>query len=90
MNMRYMRKAGVSETEIDDGVFLVEPRSQEIYFLDAVSRGLWRLMAEASSIDELQSVVRQAFPDQAADQIDRDVAAAIAEMNERGLVIGLP
>ena len=90
MNMRYMRKAGVSETEIDDGVFLVEPRSQEIYFLDAISRGLWRLMAEASSMADLQRVVREAFPDQTADQIDRDVASAIAEMNERGLVVGIP
>jgi hypothetical protein len=90
MTMRYMRKAGVSETEIDDGVFLVEPRSQEIYFLDAISRGLWRLMAEASSMEEMQGVVRQAFPDQAAEQVDRDVAAAVAEMRERGLVVGLP
>ena len=88
--MRYTRNAGVSETEIDDGVFLVEPRSQEIYFLDAISRGLWRLMGEASSLEELQGVVRQAFPDQASDQVDRDVAAALAEMAERGLVVGQP
>jgi hypothetical protein len=85
-----MRKAGVSETEIDDGVFLVEPQSQEIYFLDAISRGLWRLMGEASSLEELQRVVREAFPDQAPSDVDRDVAAAVGEMTERGLLISVP
>jgi len=85
-----MRKAGVSETEIDDGLFLVEPASQEIYFLDAISRGLWRLMAEASSLQDLQHVVREAFPDQAPAEIDRDVAAAIAEMSARNLVVSVP
>jgi len=88
--MRYMRKAGVSETEIDDGLFLVEPASQEIYFLDAISRGLWRLMAEASSLQDLQHVVREAFPDQTPAEIDRDVAAAIAEMSARNLVVSVP
>ena len=85
-----MRKAGVSETELDDGVFLVEPQSQEIYFLDAISRGLWRLMGEASSLAELQRVVREAFPDQAPSDVDRDVAAAVGEMTERGLLISVP
>ncbi|MEO8558941.1 MAG: PqqD family protein [Rhodospirillales bacterium] len=88
--MRYTRQAGVSETEIDDGVFLVEPKSQEIYFLDAISRGLWRLLGEASSLADLQGVVRQAFPDQAPAEIDRDVAAVIVEMSERGLVVSVP
>ncbi len=88
--MRYTRKAGVSETEIDDGVFLVEPKTQEIYFLDAISRGLWRLMGETSSLEELQHVVRAAFPDQPPAEIDRDVAAAIGEMSERGLLISVP
>ena len=88
--MRYKRKAGVSETEIDDGVFLVEPQSQEIYFLDAISRGLWRLMGEASSLEDLQRAVREAFPDQAPAEVDRDVAAAIGEMTERGLLLSVP
>ncbi len=88
--MRYTRKPGISETEIDDGVFLVEPQSQEIYFLDAISRGLWRLLGEANSLADLQNVVRQAFPDQAPADIDRDVAAALGEMSERGLIVSVP
>lgn len=88
--MRYARKPGVSETEIDDGIFLVEPKTQEIYFLDAISRGLWRLMSEASPLEELQRVVREAFPEQPPAEIDRDVATAIAEMSERGLLVSVP
>ena len=39
----FKRNAAVTATEIDDGIFLVEPESQDIFFLDAVSSGLWRL-----------------------------------------------
>jgi hypothetical protein len=90
MSSKYRRKPGVSETEIDDGIFLVEPQTQEIFFLDAISRGLWRLIGEASTLTELQQVVREAFPDQPAEQVDRDVAAALEEMRERGLVVAVP
>jgi hypothetical protein len=47
-------------------------------------------MAEASSHDRLQCVVREAFPDQPPGEIDRDVAAAVEEMAARGLVISVP
>ena len=84
---KFKRNAAVSATEIDDGIFLVEPETQDIFFLDAVSSGLWRLLAEPQSLDEMQSVVREAFPEQTAGALDADVAAALQELIDRKLVL---
>jgi hypothetical protein len=84
---RFKRNAAVTATEIDDGIFLVEPETQDIFFLDAMGSGLWRLLAEPQSLAALQGVVREAFPDQPAQTLDADVAAALQEMVERRLVL---
>ncbi len=87
MTEKFRRNAAVTETEIDDGVFLVEPETQDIFFLDAIGGGLWRLLAQPQSLDEMQSVVREAFPDQPAAALDGDVAAVLRDMVERRLVL---
>ena len=84
---KFKRNAAVTATEIDDGIFLVEPETQDIFFLDAMGSGLWRLLAEPQSLAAMQDVVREAFPDQPAQALDTDVAAALQEMVERRLVL---
>lgn len=84
---KFRRNAAVTETEIDDGIFLVEPETQDIFFLDAISSGLWRLLAEPQSLVDMQSVVREAFPDQPVSTLDADVVAAIEDMAARKLVL---
>ena len=83
---QFKRNAAVTATEIDDGIFLVEPESQDIYFLDAVSSGLWRLLETPASLSEMQEVVREAFPEQPAAALDADVAVALDDMLARRLV----
>ena len=83
---RYSRAAGISETEIDDGVFLVGRHSQDIFYLDGVCCGLWRLLRQPQTLAEIQTVVRAAFPEQPADRVERDVAAALEEMLASGLL----
>ena len=84
---KFKRNAAVTETEIDDGIFLVEPETQDIFFLDAISSGLWRLLSEPQTLGEMQSVVRDAFPDQPALALDADVVAALDDMMARKLVL---
>ena len=84
---RYQRNPAVSETEIDEEVFLVEPKSEEIYYLDSVTSGLWRLLAEPKTLAEAQAVLRDAFPDQDAAAVERDVAAAFEDMSGRKLIV---
>lgn len=84
---KFKRNAAVTATEIDDGIFLVEPETQDIYFLDAVSSGLWRLLAEPQTLADMQGIVREAFPDQEPAALDADVTAAIEDMAARQLVL---
>ncbi len=84
---RYRRNPAVSETEIDEEIFLVEPKSEEIYYLDPVTSGLWRLLAEPKTLAEAQAVLRDAFPDQDRATVERDVAAAFEDMSGRRLIV---
>ena len=83
---RYQQNPMVAETAVDDDLFLVEPMSEEIYYLDTVARGLWRLLTEPSTLDELTAVFREAFPDSDPKQIEQDVAQALDTLLDRGLV----
>jgi hypothetical protein len=84
---RFVRNPVVTETVLDSDVFLVEPHSDEVFYLDAVSGGLWRLLAEPTVLAELQAAYRAAFPDADGAAIDADVSSAIDDMTARGLVV---
>jgi hypothetical protein len=84
--MRYRRNAEVRATDVEGEYFLVEPKSGQIYYLDQVSSGLWRLLAEPLSREELIETYAEAFPDQPAERVADEVAAALEEMLAGGLV----
>lgn len=87
--MRYLRNPAVTETAVDEDIFLVEPGSQEVFYLDAVTAALWRCLAEPQTEDEIAAVFRAAFPDTDAAMIARDLKTALAEMRTRGLVVAV-
>lgn len=88
--MRYRQRSGVSATEIDGDVFLVEPDSEEVFYLNAVAGGLWRALDEPAAIDELKALMRSAFPDRNTEELERDIAATIDELLQRRLAVTVP
>lgn len=90
MAERWQRNPAISETTVDDETFLVEPESQEVFYLDRISSGLWRLLVEPQDEAEVVALFAAAFPDTPRQTIARDIAAAIAEMKRRGLVVSVP
>lgn len=88
--MRYSQRPGVSATEIDGDVFLVEPGTEEVFYLNAVAGGLWRALAEPMDLAELTALMRSAFPERAEAELDADVAATIEEFARRRLVLSVP
>lgn len=88
--MRYGQRPGVSATEIDGDVFLVEPDTEEVFYLNTVAGGLWRALAEPMERAELTSLMRSAFPGRSAAELDADVTATIEELTRRRLVISVP
>jgi hypothetical protein len=74
----YVRNPAVTEMTLDDDVFLVEPGTGEVFYLNAITRGLWALFAEPNSI-----------PDEPAEKIATDVRAAAEDMHARDLIVTL-
>lgn len=89
-NPRYCRNPAVSTTAVEDDLFLVEPEGQDVYYLDAMTSGIWRLLEEAASREEILATYAEAFPDQDAATLSRDVGAALDDMVARGLVLIAP
>ncbi len=84
---RLKRNPRVSETALGEEIFLVAPESGEVFYLDEVTSGLWRLLAEPRTVADCQATYREAFPDQPAERIERDVEAAVAELERRKLIL---
>ena len=84
--MRYRRNPHVRATDVEGEFFLVEPQSGQIYYLDQVTSGLWRMLAEPMDRQELIETYREAFPEQAAEQVAAEVGAALEEMLSGRLV----
>lgn len=87
---RFIRNPAVTETTLDDDVFLVEPVSGEVFYLDAVTSGLWTLFAEPATGVEALEIYRAAFPEAPTGQVERDVAEAMTEMRARDLLVEYP
>ena len=84
---RYRRNPGVGETRIENDVFLVEPGTDEVFYLDATGAALWRLLSEPRTPDEIEAVFAAAFPDVPRDRLGRDLAALLADLAARNLVV---
>lgn len=85
--MRYRRNEQVTVTTVDDGSFLVEPETQDIFYLDALAAGIWSALAEPMGLAELQALVAEAFPQAPRATVEADLAALLADMTERKLLI---
>jgi hypothetical protein len=84
---RFRRADGVGETVIDGETFLVEPATQEVFYLDRVTSALWRMLDKPCSATELTTLFQIAFPDQDEAGIARDIAAVTADLLARGLIV---
>lgn len=87
---KFMQVAEVEVRQVDDLVFLVDVRRDTVYQLNELGSGLWRLLAQATDMETAQAVVGQAFPDEDADAVEKDVRALIGDLVEKGLVTEIP
>lgn len=75
---------------MDDETFLVEPKEQEIYYLDAITSALWRCLADPRNKADIERLFIEAFPDADEKAIRHDLEAAIDDMLQRGLIVSVP
>ena len=83
---RYRRNPRITETAVDDELFLVDPDSQEILHLDPIAGGLWRLLRAPATLAEIEAVFREAFPDAPGAPLARDLAAALDTLLAAGFI----
>ena len=87
--VRYQRNPAVSETELDGEIFLVEPESEEVFYLDKMGAGLWRLIAAPQTLEETIAIYHAAFPDADRQTVENDLRAALQNLLERALVVAV-
>ena len=83
---RYRRCSGVSETVVDADLYLVAPGSADIFHLDPLAAGLWRLLAEPMDEAALIATMADAFPDADTTRIAADVHSSLALLSSQGLI----
>ena len=83
----YVRNPKIAERSIDDTVFLVNPKTDIVFFLNPLSTGIWQLLREPISVLEATAIVQQAFPNMPPKKIATDVSKVINEMSKRNLVL---
>jgi hypothetical protein len=81
------RAPGIGERIVGADMFLSDPSGEDLYHLNLVGAGLWRLLDGACSLEEAKSVLCKAFPDIAAARISEDVDRWVIELLEQGLLI---
>ena len=84
---RYTRNPEARETELDGEIFLVEPKTEEVFYLDEMGAGLWRLMTAPLSMEDAISVYQAAFPDIDAVRVQNDLRIALQALVDRGLIV---
>lgn len=88
--MTLIRNPAVTVTELEGEFFLVEPDSQEIYYLDSIASGLWRAAESGTTRAELTELMIAAFPQTPAETIRADVERVVGEMASGRLLISAP
>lgn len=83
----YRRHSGVSETAVEDDLFLVMPDTQGIFHLNAVGAALWRLLSAPHSRSEAATILASAFPDVAPVQLSADVDRFFEHLSWGGLIV---
>jgi hypothetical protein len=84
---RFRHRDGLTEQLVDAELFLVNPGGQTIYHLNGLAAGLWRLLDGTHGLDDVVTVLKEAFPNVASEAIEGDVKALVDDLADRGLLI---
>lgn len=83
---RYRRIGNINQTVVDGEIFVILPGGAEMFHLDQMAAGLWRVLEGPTSREELVALFQAAFPDTDQETIEKDIAAALERMLANGLV----
>ena len=86
-NFTYFRNPKIAQRRVDDSVFLIDPDTDRVFYLDALSTGIWHLLGKPMSMNDASHILQQAFPDTCPKKIAKDLTKLMNEMHRRHLVL---
>lgn len=86
-NSTYARNPKITQRRIDDSVFLIDPDTDRVFYLESLGSGIWHLLEKPISMDDAVNIVQQAFPDTSSGKIAKDVSKLMNKMHRRQLVL---
>ena len=78
-------KSGVIETDLDDELVLLDPKTQGMFSLNATGRVIWHGLKNAESLEVIAQKLEQQFT-VTLEQAQTDANALIAELEKAGLI----
>lgn len=84
---QFRHRDGLREHRVDADLFLVNRGGQTIYHLNGLGAGLWRLLDGTHGLDDVVTVLKEAYPDVEGETIESDVKSLVGDLAERGLLI---
>ncbi|UCH73910.1 MAG: PqqD family protein [Rhodospirillales bacterium] len=84
---RYRYADGLEICRLDGTMFIADTNGTAIYHLNSLGAGLWGLLDGTHGLEDVMSVLQNAYPTVDRTVIENDVTSLIAELVGRGLVI---
>lgn len=78
-------KPGIIETDLDDELVLLDPKTQGMFSLNATGRVIWHGIKNAESLESIAQKLEQQFT-VSFDQAQTDAGALIGELEQAGLI----
>ncbi len=82
----YEQNKKIIERNVDNASFLVNPETEEIFYLNSLSSAIWQLLEQPIRIEEVADIVIKAFPDVMAEQIYKDTSNLFLEFINKDIV----
>jgi hypothetical protein len=83
----YVRNLQIVERRIDDTVFLVNPETETVFYLNPLGTAIWQLLAQPISAAKAATIVQEAFPDVSPKQITDDVSGLLNKLRKKNLAL---
>ncbi len=84
---RWERNPRIVLREMDDSVFLADPDSECLLYLNALGAAIWRLLERPAGEPEVVATVQQAFPEVDPQTVAADVSGLLRELAARDLIL---
>jgi len=81
-----IRNRHVQKIRIEDENFLASPDGKKIYHLNQIGSGIWELLSEPTSKEEIISILETAFPGAERTVIEKDVKKILGKFQFTGLI----